>query len=575
MQETLRERAGLDCLGRYRSDGRNKKLTEALHALSRSVEVPAYDYPLYNMVTDVLGYRLNVAEENRSVTSSQWVETAITKYGCPIHLTRDEFRHSGKSEGCTCNFRDLRGRDSNRREPEDVGTDGGRSERAGSSLRGASDENRGVALPLSGVHVSDAGNRGPESKLAHRLAISSVYSSVRGIDGRRKPLALAEVVEKHIHRTSYAGLPLLTNNGDVLDKGLRLAQRIYDGERRFDPYLFGRRVQPGSSGPKTRLVWMAPLPTSILGLAFAKPVQEAMARNRPYIWGLQKHEEGSILAEMAGRFRYVYSVDWSQFDASVSPSLINDMFRVVRSVLDLTDREDKVFWSYVNDFIHTRIVLPDGNVYQVHRGVPSGSAFTSMIDSMVNVYLMNYLWVRLTGHALGHNQLVVMGDDAVVASNERVELADLARIALECGFKLNVEKSVIASAHDDGLEISFIGHVWKHSRPRRAHRELITRMALPERHAKQDLARSLTRLGGYALSSVDGLIILLQLYNQDDVISALSQYLWELRISNGDDRLRSFDLPGDLRRRMLVEGVAPPSFGDGSGPFVLMYGSVF
>lgn len=550
MQDILRERAGLDNLGQYRSDGRSKKLSEALHALSRAVEVPAYDYPLYNMVTDVLGYRLNVSEENRSVTSSQWVETALTKYGCPIHLTRDEFRHSGKRNGCTCNIRDRSGRpDGNRRSSEAVDTRGRGSERTGSFVRGLDDENGRTELSSLPVHVSDRGSRGPESKLAHRLAIQSVYSSVRGIDGRRKPLELAEVVERHIHRTSYAGLPLLTSNGDVLDKGLRLAQRIADGKRRFDPYLFGRRVQPGASGPKTRLVWMAPLPTSIIGLAFSKPVQEAMARNRPYIWGLQKHEEGSILAEMAGRYRYVYSVDWSQFDASVSPSLINDMFRVVRSVLDLTDREDKLFWSYVNDFIHTRIVLPDGNVYQVHRGVPSGSAFTSMIDSMVNVYLMNYLWVRLTGHALQHNQLVVMGDDAVVASNERVELADLARIALECGFKLNVEKSVIASAHDDGLEINFIGHVWKHSRPRRAHRELITRMALPERHAKQDLARSLTRLGGYALSSVDGLIILLQLYNQDDVISALSQYLWELRTSNGDDRLRSFDLPGDLRRR--------------------------
>jgi len=320
---------------------------------------------------------------------------------------------------------------------------------------------------------------------------------------------------------------------------------------------------------------MAPLPTTIIGLAFSKPVQESLARNRPYIWGLQKHEEGAILSEMAGRFRYVYSVDWSQFDASISPSLINDMFRVVRSVLDLSDRENELFWRYVNDFIHTRIVLPDGNIYQVHRGVPSGSAFTSLIDSMTNVYAMNYIWARITGHALSHNQLLVMGDDAVLAANERVELADMERAAAELGLKLNAQKSVITSVTDDSEGIHFIGHYWKHGRPRRPMRELVTRMALPERHAKQDMSRSLTRLGGYSLSSVDGLVILLQLYNQQDIVSALSEYLWELRASGGDNRLRAYDLPGDLRRRMLVEGKAPPTLGDGSGPFSLLFGSVF
>lgn len=573
--QSLHERAGINYIGQYRSGGRSKKLTEALHALSRAVEVPAYDYPLYKMVTDVLGYRLNVAEENRSVTSDEWVERAITGYGCPIHATWDDYTTGGKGRGCVCHVRSSSTGVRNRQaeEADSSGREG--SQRQGSSVPSGLNAHGGTSIPSAQDELYNRRDRGSEPKLAHRLAISSVYHSAGNLEGRRKPLGLDVVVEKHIHRTSYSGLPLLSSNGDVLDAGARLANKVASGERGFDPYLFGRRVQPGASGPKTRLVWMASLPTTIIGLSFSKPVQEALARNRPYIWGLQKHEQGAILSEMAGRYRYVYSVDWSQFDASISPSLINDMFRVVRSVLDLTDVEDKLFWRYVNDFIHTRIVLPDGGVYQVHRGVPSGSAFTSLIDSMVNVYCMNYLWARLTGHTLSHNQLLVMGDDAVVASDEHFELADLSLIAQELGFKLNTEKSVIISTNKLGEGIHFIGHNWRHGRPRRPMRELITRMALPERHAKQDLARSLTRLGGYALSSVDGLIILLELYDQADVVSALSEYLWELRASGGDDRLRAFDLPGDLRRRMLVEGVAPPALADGSGPFTLLFGSVF
>jgi len=383
------------------------------------------------------------------------------------------------------------------------------------------------------------------------------------------------VVEHHIHLSSYAGLPHLTGNDRALDAGARLAELIASGRRGFDPYMVGRRVQPGLFGPKTRLVWMAPLATTILGTAFSKPIQEALARNRPYIWGYKHHEEGSILAEFSGRFRYAYCLDWSQFDSSIPASLINDMFRVVRSMLDLTDAEDDLFSRYVNDFIHSRIVLPDGNIYQVHRGVPSGSAFTSLIDSMVNVYLVNYVWFRLTGHVLSHNQILVMGDDVVVGTSEFVQLADIARVATELGFKLNVVKSVVVNTHEAGHGIHFIGHSWTYGRARRPQRELLQRAALPERHAPQSRARSLTRLWGYALSSVDGLIILLELYDEPSVTASVVRFLDDLRGHGGGSRLRAHDLPGDIRRRVLVEGAQMPEVGVGTGPHGILFGSVF
>jgi hypothetical protein len=319
---------------------------------------------------------------------------------------------------------------------------------------------------------------------------------------------------------------------------------------------------------------MAALPTTIVGLAFSKPVQEALARNRPYVWGVRHAEQGAVISEMAGRFRYVYSLDWSQFDATVPPWLIKDMFQAVRSKLDLTESENDLYWRYVNDFIHSRIVIPSGDIVQVHKGVPSGSAFTSLIGSMVNVYLTNYVWYRLTGHTVNHVQLQVMGDDVLIAANERIQLADAARVAAELGFKLNTQKSVIISTSEMEDGIHFVGHYWTHGRPRRPVREIIQRMAFPERHAKQSMVRSLTRLGGYALTTVEGLQILLQLYDQDDIVSALCQYLDDLRAEGAEIQLRAQDLPGDWRRRVLVEGEKFPELGGRSGPFVLLYGTL-
>lgn len=572
----LRERAGIEFLGQYRSQGRSKKLHEALHAFSRAVEVPAQDYFLYKWVTTLLGYRLIPDEENRSVTAAEWVETALLTYGCGIHeRATARVPSGGRVPGCTCTGvpSTSKVRNATGEHTDSEGGSFGSALGSGSSVSSLRDDHgrKSGGRVASAVPSSEIGRRDEES---HRLAIRSVYHSLGASKGRSRPLEFSEVVEHHIHGDSFSGLPLLGHNRDNLDKGLRLAERIRNKERGFDPYLFGRRVQPGKSGPKTRLVWMAALPTTIVGLAFSKPVQEALARTRPYTWGLRHAEQGAIISEMAGRFRYVYSIDWSQFDATVPPWLIKDIFQAIRSKLDLTDAESDLYWRYVNDFIHTRIVIPSGEVVQVHKGIPSGSAFTSLIGSMVNVYLTNYVWYRLTGHTVDHTQMQVMGDDVIVAANERVQLADAARVAAELGFKLNAQKSVIIStnAMEDGVH--FVGHYWTHGRPRRPVREIIQRMAFPERHSKQTLVRSLTRLGGYALTTVDGLQILLQLYDQDDIVSAVCQYLYELRSNGAEIQFRAQDLPGDWRRRVLVEGEKMPDLGGRSGPHTLLYASI-
>lgn len=556
----LHERAGIEILGQYRSKGKSKQLSDALHAFSRAVEVPAQDYVLYNWATNLLGFRLDVDEENRSVTKPEWVETALLTYGCGIHDTRGSVRVSrGRREfGCTCKPGEptpsevrsagTRGTISDESSGDSVQS---RHDRSRFSLHGDGDVDRRNASrrDSNGLPAEHAGRR---DEVAHGLAIRSVYSTLGPGKGRHRPLELSEVVEHHIHGDSFSGLPLLGHNRDNYERGLRLAERIRNKERGFDPYLFGRRVQPGKSGPKTRLVWMAALPTTIVGLAFSKPVQEALARNRPYVWGVRHAEQGAVISEMAGRFRYVYSLDWSQFDATVPPWLIKDMFQAVRSKLDLTESENDLYWRYVNDFIHSRIVIPSGDIVQVHKGVPSGSAFTSLIGSMVNVYLTNYVWYRLTGHTVNHVQLQVMGDDVLIAANERIQLADAARVAAELGFKLNTQKSVIISTSEMEDGIHFVGHYWTHGRPRRPVREIIQRMAFPERHAKQSMVRSLTRLGGYALTTVEGLQILLQLYDQDDIVSALCQYLDDLRAEGAEIQLRAQDLPGDWRDRKSV-----------------------
>jgi hypothetical protein len=254
------------------------------------------------------------------------------------------------------------------------------------------------------------------------------------------------------------------------------------------------------------------------------------------------------------------------------------MFRVIRSMLDLTELEDEVYWKYVHDFIHSRIVMPDGNIYQVHRGVPSGSASTSLIGSMVNLYLMNYIWFRTTGHALPHNQVLVMGDDAIVATNQYVKLADIAAAAQELGFTINVEKSAITHTREEKVEYQnethFLGHYWRYGKPHRPKHEVVTRAAMPEYHRERRRRLSLIRLGGYALTSIEGFRLMMDLYPNLDTVSAVAQYLWDCRESEEEDDqyvVRARDLPGELRRRVSVEGEPLPELVQGTGLHTILF----
>jgi len=581
----LHARSGIDDLGPYLSRGNEKRVADALASLSRAVELVAVDYSMERVLGD-LSSGLVPERDNRSVTDPQWVEKGISSYGCPLHSTRPgtdtttaNTGHDVQTVGvsghgeCSC-------RRTERQVPAPSSTQGRRvldhkpnGNSAGESgteyvgLRHVSDVagslDRGVVLATMEVpnpRRTSGGTRSFETA-AYKGAVRSTYDSAGTKTGGKLPLSVDEVVESHILRDSYAGAPFFRSNKFVLDSGARLATKIIRDGRGFDPYVFGRRVQPGTAGPKTRLVWMAPLATTIVGTRYSKRVMEALSRKRPFVWGLRGHEQGAIISEIESRFKYVYSLDFSKFDSTVPARMIDDAFRVARTHLNLTDDELSVWRRYVNDFIHSRIIAPDGHVYQKHKGVPSGSAFTSIIDSIVNLILVSYMWEKITGHSLPHDRVLVMGDDVIVGSNSRIALGDLASAASDLGFVLSVEKSTITdkSAETkkfDDNRTHFLGHWWVHSQPHRPQSELIQRMVYPERHRKREPAEYLVRLLGYAATSVEGRRILVKLFPHQDVIQSFTRVSDAMRRLgwSDDDAVADVDLPGQLRLKRRVQG---------------------
>lgn len=301
-----------------------------------------------------------------------------------------------------------------------------------------------------------------------------------------------------------SGAPEFIKKADAFIKDLhrarRIAEKCTNGERASaPPCLAYHRVQHGLEGPKTRLVWGYPQAMTLLESCFARPlIDEFLVNRSPMAFGLQKFELGARLVRI-GNLGVNYAIDFSKFDASISPRLISLAFRILRTWFELDASQEAVWDKVVNYFIHTPILMPDGYVWLKHQGVPSGSYFTQLVDSIVNYLVIQYVMLKTTGEAA--TNCLVLGDDSIFSSSHWIDLTDIAAHAKSLGLIVNVEKSG-RFRHDEN--VSFLGHEWKHSLVDRPVEDVAKRLAFPERWSPEDdsVKRINSRLLGYLSDSV-------------------------------------------------------------------------
>lgn len=120
------------------------------------------------------------------------------------------------------------------------------------------------------------------------------------------------------------------------------------------------------------------------------------------------------------------TLDWSAFDSSIPRFLIYAAFDILRSMLRFdayslrgetiegkikSYQFKRLFDKIIKNFIYTKIMLPDGTVYQKEHGIPSGSQFTSLIGSIVNALVVNTLFRY---YRINLDLMKFLGDDSHV-----------------------------------------------------------------------------------------------------------------------------------------------------------------
>lgn len=106
--------------------------------------------------------------------------------------------------------------------------------------------------------------------------------------------------------------------------------------------------------------------------------------------------------------------DWSGYDSTVNPEYIIAAFAWCRSLFEESEEIDKAFVYFCHGYLDKYIVSQDGNLFKLFRGTPSGSAWTTVINSVVNALLMEQIGSKYSAFAGKHFDYIVAGDDGVL-----------------------------------------------------------------------------------------------------------------------------------------------------------------
>jgi hypothetical protein len=289
-----------------------------------------------------------------------------------------------------------------------------------------------------------------------------------------------------------SGSPGVTNFGctkaESQTRALERGIQTVLGEKKPEPCLAFKRTQ---FNDKTRLVWGYPYSMTVIEGLVAKPLIELFKGGcTPMAFAMPSGALGTKLRVASYHKEWAYSLDMSQFDATISAQLIHIGFKVLRTWYDESEVEPvtgktvgEIFAIIEKYFTYTPIIMPDGNVYYgKDHGVPSGSYFTQLIDSIVNVIIGGTISAKFSLN-VSRREIFVLGDDLLMWSNRKMDLDVIAKYANEqFGVRLHgSEKSEIF--HYDQI-IHYLGRDWDNGLPDLPEEEILKRMVYPESFRK-------------------------------------------------------------------------------------------
>lgn len=335
------------------------------------------------------------------------------------------------------------------------------------------------------------------------------YNYVRGMAFRAfsiKPVKVRHLDDLMSDRTldirrSSPGIPwqpLYKTRGEVFDSAIARSSirtfwhKVRRGADICPPdckVLYRAHLQRDDGTAKIRAVYGYPTTITVGEAQFALPLIQAYIKDKstPMAYGFDMATGGAMrLRHELSPYQHYGCYDFKNFDKSVTKQLIEDAFDILLSNIDVTEYDgggipnsDNILnqFEYLkNYFINTPLRMPNGDRFRKMAGVPSGSYFTQLVDSVVNWLLINYAFLKAFGRMPKY--VKVFGDDSVIADDSKFSKYRFCEIMDEnTGMIIHPDKSIHTTRVD---EVEFLGFKIENGFPQRSFSKWINVLAHPE-----------------------------------------------------------------------------------------------
>lgn len=231
---------------------------------------------------------------------------------------------------------------------------------------------------------------------------------------------------------------------------------------------------------KTRLVHVVSFEVIAAETMFFKPIFDGYRQFPWYSTGKSSDQLEAQLRQQRDTHTYWTSIDYSQYDASLPDWLIRDAFDLLYEVINpmLAAQHRDLWKTLVQDFVVKTVIGEDGQTFILRHGVPSGSMFTNLIDSLCN-YLMMLTYINSQGVLKEEVAINICGDDNLIFTNSPFDMEDfLSYVKHNFGVTGSADKCSHGTSRDDNPE--YLSTVWTKQGRWRQPEELISKLLYPE-----------------------------------------------------------------------------------------------
>lgn len=187
---------------------------------------------------------------------------------------------------------------------------------------------------------------------------------------------------------------------------------------------------------KLRTVWIPETIDIIVGSTWLEHFKDHWGKHKLFsseIWlgHADNHQRFHRRTEIDVKFKYSYEFDGKEWETGVVSELIVYAFNIIRGCFVKGKAVDNHLKFIMDTMVNKRLILHNGNTFFINNGIPSGHAWTSIMNSLVN-WIIWTSTIKNCPHipieVKKDYNLKIQGDDVDFDCNHYISQEDIEKI---------------------------------------------------------------------------------------------------------------------------------------------------